>query len=282
MDYRRTPYRTTPLMHNSQQPTDFEPSPGMPAQVPVASRLEGFEPDDLGLPSWNALRKLLAAGPQSARQLPLVEPGVAVFAWQGEAGAVRLRHFMSRDHAGFGFEREPGGDLWRLRLRVPDRTRFEYKLDVDGHWMQDPLNPAQATDPFGANSVCETFGYSAPDWIHARPGVAAGSLEETSIHSDAFGDARRLGIYRPAGYHEDGEYPLVVIHDGFDYVDHAALLPILDNLIAAGDLPPLVAALTQSPDRMVEYVDDPRHAEFVTRELLPAVESACAVTRNPG
>ena len=270
-----------PDMHNPQQPIDVEHGAGPPAAPSVASRLADFEADDLGLPSWNALRKMLTAGPESAHLWPLVEPGIAVFAWRGEASQVRLRHFMSRDHAGFAFEREPGGDLWRLRLRVPDRSRFEYKFDVDGHWMQDPLNPAQATDPFGANSVCETFGYSAPDWIHARPGVETGSLEETDIHSEAFGEQRRLGIYRPAGYHEQGDYPLVVIHDGFDYVDHAALLPILDNLIAAGDLPPLVAALTQSPDRMVEYVDDPRHAAFITRDLLPAVESACAVARSP-
>jgi enterochelin esterase family protein len=271
-----------PDMQNTQQATDVEPSALPPSGIPVASRPSGFEVDDIGLPSWNALRKLLAAkqGP-CARIFPIVEPGVVVFVWQGEAGGVSLRHFMSRDAVGFPFEREPGGNLWRLRLRVPDRARFEYKLDIDGYWIQDPLNPAQATDPFGANSVCETFGYSAPDWVVPKPGIQNGSLQETSVYSGAFGEHRRLGIYRPAGYRDDGNYPLVVIHDGFDYVDHAALLPILDNLITAGDLPPLVAALTHSPDRMVEYVDDPRHAEFVTRELLPAVESACAVTRSP-
>jgi enterochelin esterase family protein len=268
-------------MQNTQQPTNVAPDGRPPAEVPLPDRLADFELDDLALPSWNALRKILSAGPEAARAFPLVEPGAVVFAWQGEAREVRLRHFMSRANAGFPFEREPDGNLWRLRLQVPDRARFEYKLDVDGQWIQDPLNLAQATDPFGVNSVCETFGYSAPSWILPRPGIEAGSLEETSVHSNAFGEARRLGIYRPAGYREQGDYPLVVIHDGFDYVDHAALLPILDNLIADGELPPLIAALTNSPDRMVEYVDDPRHAEFITRELLPAVESACAVSHDP-
>ena len=265
-------------MHNSQQFPDPEPQNG----IPLASRPIGFEADAIGLPSWNAMRRLLSAG-QGLREriFPIVEPGIVVFAWQGEATSVSLRHFMSREDAAFQFEREPAGNLWRLRLRVPDRTRFEYKLDIDGHWIQDPLNPIQATDPFGANSVCETFGYTAPDWVVPRSGIENGHLQETSVHSNVFGEHRRLGIYRPAGYSDAGNYPLVVIHDGFDYVDHAALLPILDNLIAAGDLPPLVAALTQSPDRMVEYVDDPRHVEFVAQELLPAVESACAVTHSP-
>ena len=270
-------------MKNPQPPTHPEPATALPSASATARPLAGFEPDNIGLPSWKSLRKLIAAERGTHEAIfPIVEPGVVIFAWQGEAESVSLRHFMSREESsGFAFEREPGGSLWRLRLRVPDRTRFEYKLDIDGHWAQDPMNPALATDPFGANSVCETFGYSAPDWVVPQPGIEGGELEETSIDSAAFGEPRRLGLYRPAGYSEDGEYPLVVIHDGFDYVDHAALLPILDNLIAAGDLPPLVAALTESPDRMVEYVDDPRHAAFVSEDLLPAVESACAVSRSP-
>ena len=265
------------------QPSTPQGTASVPiAELPTAVQRHGFEPDDIGLPSWSALRKLISAKHGStARIFPIVEPGVVIFAWQGDADSVSLRHFLSRGDASFRFEREPGGKLWRLRLRVPDRARFEYKLEIDGHWVQDPLNPAQATDPFGANSVCETFGYSAPDWVAPNPAIAAGSLEETTVYSPVFGEQRQLGIYRPAGYDEHGDYPLVVIHDGFDYVDHAALLPILDNLIAAGDLPPLVAALTQSPDRMVEYVDDSRHTEFVTSELLPAVEARCAVVQDP-
>ena len=270
-------------MH-SARPTPLPEYTGLP---PAGSRTpflaQEIVTDDIGLPSWGALRRLIADRNQSSDPVfPIVEPGVVVFAWQGQAERVSLRQFMSRDGNRFPFEKDPYSDLWRLRLRVEDGSRFEYKLDIDGHWIQDPLNPAIATDPYGANSVCETFGYSAPEWVKPNPDIATGTLEDTTLASRAFGERRRIGIYRPAGYDEAGNYPLVVIHDGFDYVDHAALLPILDNLIAAGDLPPLVAALTQSPNRLVEYVDDPRHAEFVAGELLPAVESACAVARDPG
>jgi enterochelin esterase family protein len=46
-------------------------------------------------------------------------------------------------------------------------------------------------------------------------------------------------------------------------------------------VPPLIAALTQSPDRTTEYVDDSRHATFVTEELLPMLESRHAVAPEP-
>jgi len=214
----------------------------------------------------------------AAPQFPIVEPGAVTFAWQGEAESVWLRHFMKLDNAAFELEREASTDWWRLRLLVPDRARFEYKFDIvrngHGEWINDPLNPKLASDPFGGNSVCETWGYAVPEWTTPGLATAVGSVEQLVVKSHAFKGNRNVGIYLPAGYDESEPYPLVVIHDGYDYIDHAALVPTLDNLIERGDLPPLIAALTQSPDRSVEYVDDPRHVTFVTEELLPALEAA--------
>ena len=54
-----------------------------------------------------------------------------------------------------------GTDLWHLRLPVPKGARLEYKFDVvrdgEGAWINDPLNPGLATDPFGANSVGQSL-----------------------------------------------------------------------------------------------------------------------------
>lgn len=216
---------------------------------------------------------------------PVVSPGYARFVWRGEADAVWLRHFMSLEPEGFAMARVPGSDLWTLTLRVPDRARFEYKFDVvrggQGDWINDPLNPDLATDPFGANSACMTHGYVAPDWAVARPDVLGGAVKNFTLKKTAFGKARDVTAYLPAGYDESRAYPLVVIHDGWDYIDHAALIPTLDNLIAKGDLPPLIAALTQSPDRDTEYVDDPRHADFVVDNLLPAFEARYNISPRP-
>ncbi len=216
---------------------------------------------------------------------PVVEPDAVTFVWRGKADAVWLRHFMALETPAFPFRREPGGDWWRLRLQVPQRARFEYKFDVvrngNGEWINDPLNPRLATDPFGANSVCETWGYEVPEWSLPGAEIAAGAIEHMRIKSRAFAGKREIGIYVPGGYDDSLVYPIVIVHDGYDYVDHAAFKTILDNLIARGDLPPLVAALTQSPDRSREYVDDPRHVDFVTREMLPALESSYAISASP-
>lgn len=216
---------------------------------------------------------------------PVIAPGVARFVWQGKADAVYLRHFMSQGPNGFALRRLPGSDLWTLDLCVPDNARFEYKFDIvrggKGHWINDPLNPDLATDPFGANSVCMTHGYSVPAWSYRDPETRGGEVENFVLPDTAFAEPRGVSAYLPAGYDSSRRYPLVVIHDGWDYIDHASLVPALDNLIAAGDLPPLVAALTQSPDRNSEYVDDPKHSAFVADDLLPAFENRYSLDPDP-
>jgi enterochelin esterase family protein len=249
------------------------PRPGPRVEFFVDAR--GPVPEG-AIPGTSAGPRDIDVAAPAPRQYPIVEPDAATFVWQGEADSVWLRHFMALEVAGFPFTREPDSDWWRLRLQVPERARFEYKFDIvrngHGEWINDPLNPRLATDPFGANSVCETWAYAAPEW--ATPGLAqaVGSIEHWMVKSPSFHGRREIGVYLPAGYDDSRSYPLVIVHDGYDYVDHAALKSILDNLIERGDLPPLIAALTQSPDRKVEYVDDPRHVSYVTRELLPALE----------
>ncbi len=219
------------------------------------------------------------------RSFPLIEPGAATFLWHGTADTVWLRHFLSLPRGGFPFEPLIGNDLWHLRLRIPDGTRFEYKIDIGrdgrGEWIHDPLNPLAATDPFGGNSVCQAHGYQAPEWAVRDPAARRGRIERFSLDSAAFGEKRPLGVYFPADFVSGRAYPLVVVHDGFDYVNHASLIPILDTLIHRGDIPPVVAALTQSPDRPKEYVDDPSHAAFISEEVLPALEYRCGIMIDP-
>jgi enterochelin esterase family protein len=62
-----------------------------------------------------------------------------------------------------------------------------------------------------------------------------------------------------------------VVHDGPDYLRYADLKVVLDNLIHRLEIPAMVVALIQSPDRLVEYTGDPRHARFIGEELLPAL-----------
>ena len=118
--------------------------------------------------------------------------------------------------------RVEGTDLWYLTLDLPPGSRVEYKLEIvrggHGEWIEDPLNPNRARDPFGANSVVHGEGYEVPEWMRpdpdARPGTPGRALRSTST---TFG-RRGFGIYLPARFRRTRRYPLLVVHDGSDYL----------------------------------------------------------------
>lgn len=213
----------------------------------------------------------------SQNTFPLIERSAVTFVYRGEADAVKLRHWLKGLVAAPAFTRLGATDLWHLTVAIPEGSRIEYKFDVINGgthgWINDPLNPLVAEDPFGANSVCQAYGYETPEWSLPDEAAPSGRLEELNVASAAFGGRRELRVYLPAGFRDDEIYPLVVAHDGEDFAAYAGLATVLDNLIQRSDIAPVVVALTQSPDRIREYTDDPRHAAFLCEELLPALHA---------
>jgi enterochelin esterase family protein len=80
-------------------------------------------------------------------------------------------------------------------------------------------------------------------------------------------------LYLPARFRKSRRYPLVIAHDGRDYLRYAALEVVLNNMIHRLEIPPMIVALTDPGDRLREYAADERHARFVVEELLPALAS---------
>ncbi len=218
-------------------------------------------------------------------RFPLIEPSAATFVYRGEADAVYLRRWMHGATDGLPLERLDGSDLWHVRVPVTKGARLEYKFDVvrDGAstWINDPLNPEVATDPFGANSVCRTFGYVTPAWSQRDPSTPAGSLDELRVLSSAFGEERLVRAYLPPGFADDRDYPLLIVHDGDDFVSHGGLAIVLDNLIHRGDIPPVIAALTQAQDRIAEYTGGSRHEDFLAQDLLPMLRARLPLREDP-
>lgn len=219
------------------------------------------------------------------RSFPLVEGKNATFVWRGDADEVRLRHFI------FGLETSqplatiPGTNLWTIDIEIPPRSRVEYKFEVrrgeHNKWIRDPLNPHLARDPFGANSVLQGAGYEIPVWTRPDDKSRPGTLEPLKIHSQTFGSVRTGHLYLPARYRTNRQYPLLVIHDGSDYLRYAGLKTVLDNLIERLEIPPLIAVFLDSPDRLREYANDERHARFVTEELAPSLAERLPLYDTP-
>ncbi len=231
---------------------------------------------------WHDAGKVRAF--MASHKFPLVEGSQVTFVWLGHADGVSLRHWIYGLESATTLSRAPHTDIWHLTLEIPPSSRVEYKFELHrgggSEWIQDPLNPARARDPFGANSVLQGEGYVVPEWTLVDPLARSGTLERFTVNSKAWGQ-RHGQIYLPARFRRSRQYPLLVVHDGADYLRFADLQPVLDNLIHRLEIPDVIVALFNSPDRLHEYADDENHARFITEELLPQVSAAYPLIDRP-
>jgi enterochelin esterase family protein len=162
----------------------------------------------------------------------------------------------------------------------------------------DPLNPKTflSTDTVdvrehSGQSILEMPDAPSQPWITARKGTPAGHVAKTSFKSALLGNERDIYVYTPAGYSEYGKAAgLAVFFDAFGYFDEEATptpLPapmILDNLIAAQKIPPVVAVFIgdgpgDARDR--EFSCNPQLVEFLKSEMLPWVHRQYNVANDP-
>ena len=194
-------------------------------------------------------------------------------------------------------------DVWYLTTTVPSGARFAYWLVENSPMVTegpqvpamlaalqaDPLNPHRtcASDaPLkGCKSTVEMPGAPAQPWIVRNPATAAGAIEAFTLRSERLKNERRVTTYTPAGYRSAGTPPtLLIVFDAGAYLSIVPTPVILDNLIAAARIPPVVAVFIDSPDqdtRTRELTPNPEFAEFLARELLPWVHARYHVTSDP-
>jgi enterochelin esterase family protein len=216
---------------------------------------------------------------------PIRDGKRATFVYRGDALSVRWQHWIFGLPTSQEFNRVEGTDLWHLTVELRKASRIEYKLLIDygdnAVLIMDPLNPLRAIDPFGANSVCTTDGYQRPVWTLPNRTARQGRIETISLRSKAFSGSRDVQVYLPARYRPTRRYPLLVMHDGSDYLRFSAMQTVLDNLIHRLEIPPMIVALCDPYDRLREYAADPRHADHIVTEVLPALTDRYPLEERP-
>lgn len=114
-----------------------------------------------------------------------------------------------------------------------------------------------------------------PEWKLAA-GVKAGQLTASaSFLSAAFGKHFPYRIYSSANYVMGEPATLLVFGDGSQYLSDFHAQTVLDNLTAAGDIPPTVGLFIDPPsdgDRVQTY-DPPldTYPTFLVSEIIPSV-----------
>jgi enterochelin esterase-like enzyme len=220
----------------------------------------------------------------AGREVPIVEGRHCTFLFRGEAEEVYLAQRIVGLPSRLPMRRIAGTSLWYVVLKVPKSSRINYQIEVvrpeHVERFNDPLNPKLSHSPFGAISVCFSLGYTDPEWTFPDPNASPGELTDLVVPSRALERDCQVTLYQPAGFHRSASYPLLVMHDGGDFLQYAAAKAVLDNLIHRGEIPPLVTAFLHPKDRLVEYANSANHARFLTSELLPQLETEYPLVHN--
>jgi enterochelin esterase family protein len=212
------------------------------------------------------------------RDVPLVEGLWCTFLWRGEADEAWICQRIVGLPDRIPMRRLEGTDLWYLPLELPEGSRVEYQIEVRRgeryERVNDPLNPRLSHSPMGSSSVCFGAGYATPDWALPDPEARQGELDELVLPSRALGRDARVTLYLPARFRRTASYPLLVVHDGGDFLEYASMKTVLDNLVHRLDVAQTVVAFTHPGERLEEYPNSAAHARFLTDELLPELESS--------
>jgi enterochelin esterase family protein len=285
---------------------------GLSAEEPASPRL-GELRKAIAAGESGALERFW--GRISEEGAPLVEPIVGAkdevlvtYLWRGGDETKNVLVVISaidlatpEGIAGAKLERLPQTDLWYLSRRMRSDARFAYSFSVndslaplaqatpaeeEARWnvlVADPKNSRPALDPQA--SLAELPAAPKQPWIVPHPENPTGRLEERTLKSERLGNERIVRVYTPPGYDPKGSpYPLVVILDGRTYTAEIPTPTILDNLLAAGRIPPIVAVFVANPSaesRLAEFTCNPKFAEFLARELIPWVRGGWHVTTDP-
>lgn len=216
---------------------------------------------------------------------PIVEGARCTFLFRGEADEVHLAQRIVELPNRLPLRRLRGTDLWYLVLELPRGSRVEYQLEIrrGDHYerINDPLNPAHSHSPMGSSSVCFAYGYATPEWTHFDAEARPGELTEIVVPSRALDRDCTVTMYLPARFHRTAKYPLLIVHDGGDFLRYSAAKTVLDNLIHRLDVAEMVVAFIDPGDRLVEYANSAAHSRFLTRELVPRLEADFPLIGQP-
>jgi enterochelin esterase family protein len=235
---------------------------------------------------------------------PLVETSAAderrrlvTFLWRGDDQTTRVTLMGGLPGANLVKPLKQWGDsdLWYLTESHSTEARFAYVFQVNGpealpmEWralmreiqQNSPRPDRLNTREYAGWSYVELPGAPPQPWIRKRADVPAGRQTRETFQSRILDAEYRLRIYTPPGYEDDGDrcWLMIAFDGGFEMMEAT-----LDNLLAAGKIPPLVVVGVENIDgasRLRDLDCSDRFARFLADELVPWVRKTYRVYDDP-
>lgn len=178
-----------------------------------------------------------------------------------------------------------GTNFWYRSDVFENDARLDYKFILNGStWILDPQNPNTCTGGFGPNSELRMPAYKVHPEIVYYPEIQHGALFDTTFFSVNLGNSRRIRIYLPPGYDTSNiKYPMILVHDGLEYISLARADNVLDYLIHHQRIEPTIAVFVSPVNRTDEYAGNLQNkfSKFIVEEIIPWVDARFRTIPTP-
>jgi enterochelin esterase-like enzyme len=226
------------------------------------------------------------------RRTPVIDGDtVLTFLWYGAADTVFINGSIQNGwRQPERLERIPCTDslhgvaLFHKTYTVPSDARLEYKFIVDGSYQLDPHNVRLTPNGDFSNSEAAMPAFHPTPLTAFNEGVRHGTIDSVQWTStDTLIRSRPVKVYLPPGDGAGSGLPSVYVHDGESARRYAFIVNILDNMIAARKIPPLVAVFVPPVERGEEYGGDKqvRYTRAFCDELVPMITRRYRTARDP-
>jgi enterochelin esterase family protein len=225
-------------------------------------------------PSEATIRRALRNGN------PVVDGNRATFFWEGDFAPHLISDLSGWEDRPKPLKRVPlrsksASDkaIWSCSLTIPRDAYVEYVL-------YNPLTHEKILDPLNGQTVANGIGgrnnfFYMPESMASpfslrRADVRTGTITRHRVGTDLLQDdgERDIYLYKPP---TNAPVPLLIVYDGYDYLQRGKLATIVDNLIADHRIRPIAVAFLQNGKsrRNVEYFCSDATISWLDREVLP-------------
>jgi len=220
-----------------------------------------------------------------AQGIPYIEDTIANFIYRGNGTNVYLAgDFNGWSSSSDKLIRVSSTNFFYITKIFERDARLDYKFIVDGNWILDPNNPKTCPGGFGPNSELAMPDYVQPVEIKYYPDIPHGTLRDTTFYSVNLNNSRTIRIYLPPNYESTTDsFPMILMHDGLEYISLASMHNVLDYLIAHNQIKPIIGVFVPPVNRTPEYAGNQMNAfsSFIVNEIIPYVRSRYRVKYGP-
>ncbi len=163
--------------------------------------------------------------------------------------------------------RDSATGLYTLRVRLDPAARIEYLIAYRDRFDVDPRNPLRVLAPAGAPRSELRMPRYRPPQIPRSP--TPGLVQNVPFTSRA-GESRRVRVHRPRN--ATVPLPVLYVHDGIIAAEGLDMPAMLDALVDAGRMAPIVTVFINSVDRYDDYSVGSMFGYVFTGEIVPLIE----------